>query len=377
MKKLLIIFILLSITKNILCLNSINPEEEVLAKDLLNHLKIYFETDDTFHYSSFAINNSYIYIADIRHCQIFVYSKETKKRITTFGQPGQGPSDLDGIHYLDCTDDFVYVTSATKLSIFDPLGKHITEFRLNTFFFSIVPFKDKFIGTEQKKINRTERCYTFSVFESNMINKKILFNLDIQFPVSNEKGKTIYDYFPDCRKAIVYKDHIYIGCTDEGFNIHVFDTEGKKLYDIKKNEKQEPVTDELKNHILRLDKKAMGDNFKDFFNKREYYFHEYFPSYINFFISNDKIFVFKYPDSHLENFNRKNEVIMMDLKGNILSRKLIHMQSLYSKLIKPDLFPGVEYYFYEGTLYLSIQKEESTCLLSVDVESILKRGIHL
>jgi len=368
--KFILITILLT-TMSLSCFSLTEIDKEISAKEMLGNFKVFFETEDTFQLTSFTMNKSYIYIVDFRHCQIYIYSKVDKKRVKIFGQQGRGPGDLDGISHIDCTDDYLYVTSYDKFSIFDSLGNFIDEFKLKKFYFSIAPFKNKLIGTEQKMLNIIDRRYVFSLFDLKMDKEKQIFQLDIKRPKTKDKNKQVYILFPECRKAAVYKEKIFIACTDEGFKFHVFDMEGKKLYDISKNEKPELITDDIKNLIYNTHKKSMGEDYKTFIRNREFYFPEYYPAFINFFITNDKIFIFKYPDSKLENFSRKNEVLIMDLKGNILSRKLIGMESLYTNLKKFDFFSPTNYCFYDGILYLSLQKEESTLIISLDIETLL------
>ena len=119
-----------------------------------------------------------------------------------------------------------------------------------------------------------------------------------------------------------YKNKIYITDSNYGFYIKVFDLNGKPLYSIDKNSeiKNLKVTKEYKNNILNFYKK----NRKKLFNmiKDKYIFYNNYPKIYWSYINDNKIYITTY-----KVMDGKQELIVLDLKGNIINKTFIPVKS--------------------------------------------------
>ena len=177
------------------------------------------------------------------------------------------------------------------------------------------------------------------------------------------KGKKVEIYHPHCRKGLLYKDKFFIGCTDRGFHFEVFDKTGRKLYSIDKEYKKVKVTADMKKKEIEIYKKMAGiDMFSHYAKRVQLVFPEYNPAYQNFFIGNDKIYVFHYPKPGTNGWQKLS---LLDLEGNLVSQKWIYMDSLFGKV-------GMEGYicFSNGKLYFTISGEDYTNIVKFDVDAV-------
>ena len=153
-------------------------------------------------------------------------------------------------------------------------------------------------------------------------------------------GKDIVLWIRDCVDAIDYKDRLYIGTTEKGFYFAVFNLDGNLLYEIKKKEENRRITNNEKQKIIDGLKKGMGDTrWKAYKSRVDITFGEYYPAYKAFFINDDKIYVFRFPE------DEKYEIVILDLKGNTLKKNFKPVKELIE--ISPGFIyiQGGKYYF--------------------------------
>jgi len=274
-KIILLGILIFTITLNVWTSNLKKDSEEISSESISKYVGFVFEIDDVFFKICLAINKSYIYIADLKESKIYIYSRDKHDLKRVFGHHGQGPSDFLNINFFDCTEDRLYVTDYRKLSIFDIEGNLVDEIKLRQFFFTLFPFKEKYLGMYHNFINHSKenRQITFSLYDKHVNQEKLLFIHDIHIPISKDNNKEIFQQFFPCRKGVVYNDRLYIGCTDLGFYIGVFDYEGNKLYEIyKKDIPPIKVDDEIKNYVLKFYKSVFEDYYTTFIKKKSFIF---------------------------------------------------------------------------------------------------------
>jgi len=210
------------------------------------------------------------------------------------------------------------VSEWNKVSIFTPDGKLVEEFRFPMTVYNVGVVGENLIG-EGSHFDRDSRkaSSTITVFDRkyNVLTEIVKRDgggwVAVGRPgrTSKQDRKMIYDYF-ECG---VYGDRVYIADSEKGFFIEIFDSMGKKLYEINKPYTKKKVTGEFKKRIMNLEK--AHPKWETNRKRYNYIFPEYFPAFRNVFIVEEKIYVETY-----ETRGNEKEIIIMDLKGNTLKR---------------------------------------------------------
>lgn len=268
------------------------------------------------------VDDTQFYIVDQELKKGFIFDRETFKKVAEFGGPGQGPGEFSGISGLALNDKYIYVTNFPKLSVFSKQGQLIKEIKLTSFVGSLKPIGEDFIGHWFRRRTKREDPVKiqFSLYDAGLNKKKDLFYTEIEKYVDFIGGKKIIYWIRDCAESFVYKDSIYIGTTEKGFYFSVFDQKGNKLYDIKRDYKKRYISEKVKKKALEKMRKGWGE---EKWSQVEVIIRDCYPAYKAFFVSDDKIYVFGFP---LLNF----EINILDLEGNLLKKKSIPYNELYS-----------------------------------------------
>lgn len=344
-------------------LNRANAE-----KFIRTYFNVLMKTDDTFYMSIICVDDSNIYIADKKHCRVCVYSKKDGKKLYEFGRQGEGPGETKGwVRDMHVATDKIYICSPGRINVYSTGGEFIRDLNISAAYQALYTLEDFFIARRDKYTHSDMGKITlaFTLLDGKLKYKKDLFAIDYRMPVPESKGKKIEIYHPHCRKGVLYKDKFYIGCTDKGFYFEVFGKSGKKLYTIDKEYEKVKVTERMKSDVIAMNRKlAKRSGFFDSFKRVQMVFPEYEPAFLNFFISNDKIYVFHYPKPGA---NGWQELSLFDLNGKFLSKKWIFMDSLYS-----IMEIGTYVSFNKGKLYYVANAEEHTSVIKFDVDAALK-----
>jgi hypothetical protein len=270
------------------------------------------------------IDSEKIYITE--DYSIFIYSLKDFKLIKKFGRRGEGPGEFKINPKIKILPDSIWIRSGReKISIYSKEGKSIKDIRVPIKFFIFFPVKNNFVGMQSMSFYQGGgSVFTIKIFDSEYGIKKEIYEFATYGGKSG--GKTNYRVFKTLILWKTYKDKIYVGDTGKGFYMTVFDHNGKKLYEIKKEYKKIPVTKEIKKEWMnKFDSPRLGI-YKDRFN---YVFPEYFPAYKGCTIANDSIYFFTYKKK-----NNKNEIVIMDLKGN-------NQKSVYIDIAGVRYVPGI------------------------------------
>jgi len=359
------------VTLTILLFLIICPGIDALGNELSpeTFLRTFFikkvEIDDIFFPAKLVVDDSRIYLVDKKFCRIHIFSKTDGKKLATFGQKGEGPSEFISITDFQCNQDALYFCSPSKMSVFSKEGKLINEVRVYALEKTFIPFQGNYISKRyvyNPKTNQTVLAYV-------LLDPKLKRIKDIfQTPYKRVAGKDINReeliFFNDCRKGIVSKDRFYVGDTDLGFYIGVFDSNGNKLYDIRKEYEKIHVSDDLKRRIIENIKTVAGESYVRFQAKREVLFPEFIPAFLNFFVENDKIWVFKFPKI---GSNGLLELLCLDLRGNNLGQITIPMGSFYKQLENNDYVS-----FNNGKLYFLDPHQETFWLYELNLDALVK-----
>jgi len=180
--------------------------------------------------------------------------------------------------------------------------------------------------------------------------KKVLFNkkLNTSFIFNSNTGKQEVWLFTDFIFSKLYNNKIFLGYScQEGFYIDVFDANGKKLYEISRPYPKRKIPAIIKDTIIKrqitVNKKTQ--------QPMDIKFYEFYPSFCNIELDDDKIYVFLYPDTNSQ------RVLILDLQGKLLDVSLIpfDVRRLEEYSFNSLLFN----YIHNGMKYYLIDNEET------------------
>jgi hypothetical protein len=302
------------------------------------------------------VDDRQFYIVDPSLVKGVIYDRSNLKKVGQFGSYGQGPGELTSIQNVTLNDKFIYVSDFTKLCIFSKQGRLIKELKGPFRTTSYIPFGDNFVGTHSlpQDLYKNKRKVQFILFDGNLKKKKDLFITEIHSEITLTKGKELVYWFRDCFGAFVNKNNLVVGTTEKGLYFAVFNLNGEKLYDIKRDEKKREVTEEEKKRIIKNFSLSMGEEkWNQYKATNEIIFSDYYPAYWGFIVNDDKIYVFPY--SQFGVF----EIPILDLNGNLLKRSYLMVEALGALIKYVDIF--------KGKLYNVIENDEEWELNEIDI----------
>jgi hypothetical protein len=311
---------------------------------------------------------------------IYVYSLKDLKLLRKFGQKGEGPGELKIMaafqNSLTVYPGYVFVQGFDKVIFFTKQGKLIREQRFNMKT-KILPLKEKFaIKTFPFEDENGKTYWAIKLCDSEMKEIKELYRQE--FPIQFQKAENAIPMIPDALNFWVYDDKIFVEESPKGFLIEVFDSNGKKLYQIEKKHEKMKVPEEYKkiveNHLKEdfLHKKvnlfvpfhimeAGWDGFKKW---ATLIYPDYLPPMRDIFVDSNKIYI--------QTFNRRNnkqEYIIMDLKGNIIKK-------VYLPVVQPSTFAsemvglGLKFYAIDKERFVYLVENEEEEEWEVHIETI-------
>jgi hypothetical protein len=314
---------------------------------------------DNFKAPTLLMDENQIYVCDRVLRKIAIYKRDNLQKVAEFGRKGQGPGEFIGISNVSLSKEYIYVASYPKLCVFSKGGKLIKEKKGPVEAGGFIPFGKNFIGKSYPGSHPLDDKVKiqYTLFDGNLEKKKDIFLTEIKKYVMHKGGKEIVLWIRDCVDAIVYKERLYIGTTEKGFYFAVFNLDGNILYEIKKDEKKRRITNNEKQNILDGAKKSMGEiRWKAYKSRCEIIFGEYYPAYKAFFINDDKIYVFRFPE------DEKYEIVILDLKGNTLERNFKPVKELGNIGTGFNYIQGGKYY-----RILENDEEEVWEILEIDL----------
>lgn len=262
-------------------------------------------------------DHSHFCVYDRKSSKIFIYSKDDYQKISEFGGKGEGPSEFMSISKISLYEDEVFVSHYPKLSVFSKKGKLKKILKGPTDSGSFIPFKDGFIGVRYFSSNADMKhsIIAFSLYNWDLSLEKDIFKDSVKKFNWHHSGKQNVLYLRDCFKVVPYKERIYIGFSEKGFFFSVFDLNGNKLYDIRREYEKKEVTGKYISTRKDQMKRMMGKRWEVYNARVKMIFPESFPAFSNFAVDNRKIYVFMHPTDKPE-----QEVQILDLKGVLLRR---------------------------------------------------------
>jgi hypothetical protein len=299
----------------------------------------------------FEVYDNDIYIGE--KSSISIYSLKDFTLIKKFGRRGEGPGEFKALPMFKIFSNYIVVNNFTKWLLFSRKGEFIEEKRDTLFKLFLYPVGSNYVATTldpNPKIKNAPRVV--SLLDKNLEPIKEIFRKVPKGKGKRRRREMIRDFY----KYRVYEDKIFLGDTSKGFFIEVFNSNGNKLYEIKKKYQPLKVTEKYKKDKLKREKES-----NDFVSntmrklKYKYKFRDYFPAFRDLRVKDGKIYVFT--DKSIED---QGEVIVMDLKGNILKKTFVSRAPWRLYSISND-----RYYFLKDNL----EKEEWE-LFAEDIQHI-------
>ncbi|MEN8223056.1 MAG: hypothetical protein ABFR36_07330 [Acidobacteriota bacterium] len=310
MKILFSIFLILISTANVLPVENLGVLDGVLKPSVID------------------IQKDRLFVMDTE--QVRVYSMKDLSLISSFGKKGEGPGEYK-VHpdiplSLKAFDDYLMVESIDKLSFFSPDGNYLKEIRIPPMLLRVTQIGKNFIG--RRLVQPPDGSLSSSAIR--------IYDQHFQEVVELHKQKYLRQgNNPNFRwglaKEILFyqvaDNKIFVEKSNQGFLIDVYDFKGNKLYEIKKEYKKIPITaNDKKNMIRELEMdpetqtilKQYGFKWNEFSRNFKYEFPVHRPPIKSMEIDNKKIYITTFRTQ-----GNKYEIIVMDLKGNVLKTAFI------------------------------------------------------
>lgn len=236
-----------------------------------------------------ADNDGNIFLIQWDSRENYIFKFDSKGNFkTSFCRRGQGPGEIEwgSLVLINPEGDVMAKDiSKQKFLIYDREGNFLREIHMGSSFHMLVPlqngkyfifwgedtpeFRKQFVGLCNSKFEDVKKLDTFQY--PNAMNAKSPVNRDrLEYTVS--------------------KDRIYIGNTERGYEIHVYDLEGRLMRKIRKEFDAVEVPEDFKKAYFERFPK--GDPFLD-----RLYFNKYWPPFRHLFADEEgRLFVLTFEE---------------------------------------------------------------------------------
>jgi hypothetical protein len=295
-----------------------------------------------------------LFIVDGGTFSIQVYSLKDFSLKFSLGKKGAGPGEfmhfpqLNGVY-----PDYLLCSGGWKTIKFSREGMMISEKTFQPFQgLNLKPVKDNFVAIayfDDMKTRISQKILYITNSKYERIKEIYPVQADSnRFTLSdtgNEEFKVLTHYF----HFLTYDDKIFVADSRKGFVIAVFDSNGNNLYTIDK--KIEPVK------VQKYHKEKLMENLRlsypniiELRRSSAFTFYENFPPIRHFWIDSYKIYVTTYKEK-----DDRHEMIILDLKGNILERIFLELKSTKAYKVQGEFDTHT---VHEGVLYELVEDED-------------------
>lgn len=286
---------------------------------------------------------------------IHVYSLKNYQLKFKLGKRGEGPGEFKYQPGINILPDHLLITSGRYCVWFSRDGKMVKDKKTVGRKYFPIPVKENYAALKLGFDIQTEKMTRIYILLNPQLEEiKEVYKLvaDVNILNPNDPPTKEYKMLLHYNGVCCHDDKIFIADTQKGFFIDVFDFNGKHLYTIDKNSEVEKVTvsDSYKKRCLDMFKIIQKDIWERR-NKSSFTFYKYFPSFESFLVDNKKIYVITYKEK-----GDKNEIIILDLKGNILDRVFVPLKSKRIFKFSGEYDPNT---VHKGRLYEIIENDET------------------
>ena len=233
----------------------------------------------------------------IEGASIYIYSLEDFQLKKKFGKEGEGPrefklSALGLTGHLICLSvlpDSIVVSSENRISYFSREAKFLWEKRIPPpMVVDFAPLAKGYIGRSYKTDGNTP---FFSVDLYNSEGKNIKEVCKHEIPHYKEGNTVLWKLESKMPEFKTYKDFIFVAGTEE-FVIDVYDANGKKLREIKRQYQKRKINRQDRDEIIKIWKQDFPPIRRQWeVFKKMIKIQEAFPAFRTFDIFDDKIYV--------------------------------------------------------------------------------------
>jgi hypothetical protein len=266
---------------------TIDTERDDVAEIGLTDIGVYFDVDSQ--------GNIYLNSNENVEGTIFKFDKDGNF-ICFFARKGQGPGELQARHSLslyltiDNKDNIAVSDSYNKLVVFESDGDFIKENKIASNTLCTIPLSNgNFLSYILVLNNRAEFLIQnpLTLFNSQYEEIKELEKQMGPNPLIKNRVKAGYH---NILSWGVSNGKIFTGLPERGYDIYVYDFEGRLIRKIKKEYSPIPVTKEYKKEFMKQFEAAMYDDIRN-----KYYFPDSMPPFHSFFTDADgRLFVMTY-----------------------------------------------------------------------------------
>ena len=322
-----------------------------------------------------------IYLWDYDHAkvtkQILILSASDFSLMKIFGKSGQGPGEfLMGPGIPRLVGNSIWCDDIKKIVVFSPDGDFQKEI-LNPPSHSYLPVGKNYValGWEKDYASQVGRVYDQDFRVTKQFTSAIPSSLLYPPPPpppprsgqkeaaekAEPRPKTDYQAVPDCIGFAVADNKIFFADTREGFHIGVFDAQGNLLYEIKKNYEKLKIPADFQDAYM----KTIRQRSAWLLDVANIQFRDFYPAFMSFKIADKKIYLATYARQ-----NRLNELIVMNLKGDILKRSFsFPLSSAFDLDYNNFNVSSIRYDICDGKIYF-LMKNEKTNGYELHIHSI-------
>jgi hypothetical protein len=265
---------------------------------------------------SIAVAGDQLYISD--QSTVLLYSLKDLKFIKRIGRDGRGPGEFNHSPLLSVFPDYLVANCVGRVLFFSLNGDYLREKKTALIFF-VYPVDKNFVGITVTQDPTTKKTFhVISLYNDKMQHLKDIRRKQSGRSKSKPSGKREERAFLDFFKHRVYGDKIFVGDSSRGFFIEVFDSAGNSLYIINPDYERVKITEKDKRDFINRFKNSQNPFDKMISSRTRFKFDEFHHAFYNFLVDNDKIYVF----THKKKDNKK-EIIVLDLKGNIIKKSYL------------------------------------------------------
>lgn len=258
--------------------------------------------------NSLKIRNNDLIIVSNYKVYHYELNGENIRFVKSFGKKGEGPGEFKTIPEIILNSKNIITYTPYKIIFFDFNGKLKKEIRMKNNGIYLLSNSIIVESLDMIKKGFDVKCFDLSGKYKSYISF-------IRTPVSiiDSGQEHVFDLL--CGESLldVSKDNIFIIKDSRNFVISVYNSKGKKLYDISKGYKKIKVSDKIKKiYIKRFkkEKKQMLNIMRKINIKVKFAFPEYFPAISYFFVRGNDLIVKTY-----EKKGDKYKWLILDKKG--------------------------------------------------------------
>ena len=251
---------------------------------------------------------------------IYIFSLPDVSYKISFGKKGEGPGEMTSFPYIYnrsiSLPNAYFVDSQEKVLYFSKEGTFIREKKKPIGVSNIAPVERNFVGSKLSIIEGKTQYQAIVLYDENFeVIKELAREVS---PAQSVKATTELPLDP--LNYAVYRDHIYIERSREGFLIEVYDSEGKLTREIRKEAKRRSIGRKEKKELLdnfKNDSSIKAFGFENVIQMTRLIYPEYLPAITGLVIADNKLYI-----KTSQKYADPTEFLVLDLEG----KKLGHFQ---------------------------------------------------